>query len=175
LGPNNVRDAIIERLGQITPDDVVSEYTKSLHPWFPIIPHAFQGQLLSSWNEASLDFTILALCIIMLTCAPPSASQEENPSTFKSLYIYAKSWISLIEGFGINSIEVVQARICMALFEAAHGFYPAASISIGAASRAADAINVYPISHMTPFRSSDDAAKRKDAAFLWCAIHILDR
>lgn len=63
----------------------------------------------------------------------------------------------------------------MALFEAAHGFYPAASISIGAASRAADALKVNPTSHTTYFRYSNDAAKTKETTFLWCGIHILDR
>lgn len=171
LGPNNVKNAIIERLAPIAPGDVASEYTKSVHPWFPIVSHAFQRQFPSSWNEASIDFTILALWITMLTSTPPSVLQDEN----KSLYVYAKSWTSLVEGFGINSIEVVQARTFMALFEAAHGLYPAASISIGAASRAADALNVNSVSHMTSFRYSNGAAKTEETTFLWFGIHILDR
>ncbi|KAH8703840.1 hypothetical protein BGW36DRAFT_287451 [Talaromyces proteolyticus] len=176
LTPSQVKDTIIEKLGSISPEEVSSEYTQSIDPWFPIISYTLQGQLPSSWNEASLDFTILCLCIIMLsTNPPPSSEYRDNPSRFKALYLCTKSWISLIEGFGANSLELVQARSLVTLFEVAHGLYPAAYISIAATVRAADALGIHPSSQTSPIHSSSDEAKKQEAVFLWCGIHVLDR
>lgn len=166
----------MERLGSITPDDVFSKYTQSIDPWFPVIPPRLQTQLPSSWTDASLDFTLLCLCIVMLSADPPPSSKvESHPSEFKSWYRCSKNWMALIEGLGINSIEIVLSRLFVSLFEVAHGFCPAAYISIGATARAADALTAHSGVHASPFHSSNDEAERQETILIWCGICILDR
>ena len=63
----------------------------------------------------------------------------------------------------------------MTLFEVAHGYYPAAYISIGTTVRAADALEIHPGTDASPLLSIDDLAKREDTVFTWCGILILDR
>lgn len=89
------------------------------------------------------------------------------------MYLYTKCIIASVEGLGINSSLVVQSRILVTLFEVAHGFYPAAYISIGATVRAADALEIHPGADDWP--SLDDAAKREETVLIWCGVLILDR
>ncbi|KAF9889466.1 hypothetical protein FE257_007369 [Aspergillus nanangensis] len=176
LNPDHIKDIIAEKLGS-APADVFSAYSQSVLPWFPVISHALENQLPPSWNEASLDFTLLALCISLLCTTPlPSPGDGSPPSKFQSTYLHTKSWIAVIEGLGINSPEIVQARILITLFEVAHGFYPAASISIAATVRAADALQVHPWLYASSPSSVSptDEAKEKEAVLIWGAIHILD-
>ncbi|KAI0123778.1 hypothetical protein BJ170DRAFT_687030 [Xylariales sp. AK1849] len=79
------------------------------------------------------------------------------------------------EGLGINSLLIVQSRILVTLFEVAHGFYPAAYISIGATVRAAEALEVHPGADTSPSHSVDDGARREEEVMTWCGILILDR
>lgn len=63
----------------------------------------------------------------------------------------------------------------MTLFEVAHGFYPAAYISLGATVRAADALEVHPVIDISPLHHSNDETKRIETVLTWCGILILDR
>lgn len=179
LTPSNIKDAIVRKLGSVEPNDIVSIYTRTIDPMFPIISIArLQARLTRSWDECSLDLALLSLLIILLDTNPPLSPEDlNNPSDFRTLYLCAKSWISLTEGLGINSIEIVQARLLMTTFESAHGFYPAGYISIGAAIRAADALAVHPQieASTTSHAYSGEEANLTDSISVWCFILVLDR
>ncbi|KAF4631364.1 hypothetical protein G7Y89_g6759 [Cudoniella acicularis] len=175
--PSHLKDAIIQKLGPLTPEDTLSTYRRAIEPWFPIVSISrLRGRLPLTWDEAPLDVALLCLSIILLTTAPPSSLENDNdPSEFKSLYLYTKSSITSTEGLGINSFLIVQSRILVTLFEVAHGFYPAAYISIGATVRAADALKIHLGVDASPSRSLDDEAKREERVLTWSGILILDR
>lgn len=79
----------------------------------------------------TLDLAVLCLAIDLFSIPLPLGPKEEIVgSDFMSLYLCTKGWIVSIEGLGINSLEVVQSRLLITLFEVAHGLYPAAYISI---------------------------------------------
>lgn len=63
----------------------------------------------------------------------------------------------------------------MTLFEVAHGFYPAAYISMGATVRAVDAFEIHPVADASHSDPLPDRAKREETALTWCGILILDR
>jgi len=175
--PSHFKDAIIQKLRPLTPEDTFSAYCRAIEPWFPIVSISrLRSRLSLTWDEAPLDVAILCLSIVLLTTTPPSSPEDENdPSEFKSLYLYTKSSMTSTEGLGINSFLIVQSRILVTLFEVAHGFYPAAYISIGATVRAAEALEVHPGAYVSPSRSFDDGAKREEKVTTWCGILILDR
>ncbi|RDH36051.1 hypothetical protein BDQ94DRAFT_167685 [Aspergillus welwitschiae] len=125
LNSGHIKDAIATKLTS-APSDIFATYIQSIHPWFPIIALTLQDQLPKSWNEASLDYTLLALCISLLCTSPPPSSGDGTLSGLQSTYLHIKSWIAVIEGLGITSLKIVQARTLVTLFEVAHGFYPAA-------------------------------------------------
>lgn len=93
------------------------------------------------------------------------------------MYLSGKSWIALLEGAGLNSIEIVSSRLLTTLFEVVHGFYPAAYLSIAATVRAADALSVYQGQGILISRSSDSLGKKEkeERTKIWCGIMILDR
>ncbi|KAE8452547.1 hypothetical protein EG329_000450 [Mollisiaceae sp. DMI_Dod_QoI] len=175
--PSHIKHAIIQRIRPQKPEDVISTYVRTIYPWFPIISvPRLRSRLPPTWDEAPIEFTLLCLSVFLLSTIPPSSlDDDESPSEFKSLYLCTKSWISLIEGLGVNSSEIVQAKTLVTLFEVAHGFYPAAYVSIGATIRAADALEIHPGEDTSSPNSSCDEAKQEEDASIWCGILILDR
>jgi hypothetical protein len=177
LSPSRLKDAIIQKLGALTPEDTLSVYCRAVEPWFPIVSIAtLRSRIPLTWDEGPLDVALFCLSIILLTTTPPSYPEDDNyPSDFKSFYLYTKSTITSTEGLGINSFLILHSRILVTLFEVAHGFYPAAYISIGATVRAADALEVHPGADNLPPHSLVDGIKRKETVLTWCGILILDR
>ncbi|KAL2832303.1 hypothetical protein BJY01DRAFT_101583 [Aspergillus pseudoustus] len=175
--PGYIKAAIIDKLGPTSPGVLFSKYNQSIHPWFPIFSQNFQDQLPQFWDEASLDCTLLALCIGLLCTSPHSSYPGYGGPQleFQSTYLQAKSWIAEVEGLGINSVKIVQARILITLFEVAHGFYPAAYISIGATVRAANALRIHPCSQSTALPSAANQKGAEETILIECAIRILDR
>jgi hypothetical protein len=165
----HLKEAVIEKLAPFTPDDIFSSYCQEIVPWFPVVSiSTLRNQLPLTWDKAPLDVALLCLSIILFTITPPSSPEDDNnPSDFKLLYFHSKSHITSAEGFGLNSFLLVQSRILVTLFEIAHGFYPAAYISIGATVRSADALEV----HIGP----DKKPTREETALIWCGIFVLDR
>lgn len=93
------------------------------------------------------------------------------------MYLLSKSWLALLEGAALNSIDLVHSRLLTTLFEVVHGFYPAAYLSIAATVRAADALSIYRCQEAPLSHSSDLIGKkeREEYTELWCGIMILDR
>lgn len=173
--PDHIKNSIIQRLGSVEPKEIAPIYSRAIDQWFPIISlPLLQSRLPPSWDGAPLDLTLLCVSITLLT-SPPTSEDHSNPSNFKSLYLCIKSWISLIEGLGINSLLVVQSRILVTLFEIAHGFYPAAYISIGSTVRAADALEVHAGLNSSLATSSKSEGDQADEVTTWCGILVLDR
>jgi hypothetical protein len=175
--PSHVKEAIIQKFGPLTPEDTLSAYCRKIEPWFPIVSISrLRSRIPRTWDEAPLEVALLCLSIILVTTTPPCSPEDEvDPSEFKSLYLYTKSSITSTEGLGLNSFLIVQSRILVTLFEVAHGFYPAAYISIGTTVRAADALEIHPGVDALPSHSLDDEAQREERVLTWCGILILDR
>ncbi|OOF96660.1 hypothetical protein ASPCADRAFT_514912 [Aspergillus carbonarius ITEM 5010] len=174
LSPGHIKDAIVKKLGS-APSDIYSTYTQSIHPWFPILSQTLQDEPLPSWNEAPLDYTLLALCISLLCTSPSSSPEDGMPSKFQAAYLNTKGWIAVIEGLGITSLKIVQARTLVTLFEIAHGFYPAAYISIGTTVRAADALKIHSRLCLPSSPSTADEAEENAVELIRSAIRVLDR
>ncbi|TVY23821.1 hypothetical protein LHYA1_G007573 [Lachnellula hyalina] len=174
---DHLKEAIIQELATITPEDVFLSYCQAIEPWFPVVSVSrLRSRLPPTWDEAPLDFALLCLCILLITATPPSSPEDSNNnSEFKSMYLYIKSNLASIEGLGVNSFLTVQSRILVTLFEVGHGFYPAAYISIGAIIRAADALEIRPWVDASPSASQNEEEQREETTLIWCGILILDR
>jgi hypothetical protein len=187
-GPNNflgsrgftiddLKNAVILKLIPLTPEDTFSLYCRAIVPWFPVLSISRLGSRLpAAWDEASLDVALLCSSIVLLTTTPPSSPEDDNdPSEFKSLYFYTKSYITAAEALGINTFTIVQSRILVTLFEVAHGFYPAAYISVGATVRAADALELHTGPDVVHRQSFGNKPMQEDTILTWCGIIVLDR
>ncbi|KAF1809826.1 hypothetical protein P152DRAFT_516511 [Eremomyces bilateralis CBS 781.70] len=172
---SHLKNAVIHKLGPFTPESAVSAYHQAIEPWFPITSE-LRGRLRPTWDETSLDVTLLCLSILLLTTSPSSTAESDgNTSELETLYLQTKSSLALAEGLGFNSFPIVQSRILTTLFEVSHGFYPAAYISIGATLRAADALEVHPRGDALQPHYSDGAVSHEETILIWCGILVLDR
>lgn len=180
LTPDDVKSSIVQKLESSTPT-LIQLYCDSIETWFPILSTSrIRNEVPSTWEEASVDVALLYLSILLVSTQP---DVDEDPVTgievpspgFTSLYLHTKSCLSLVEGFGVNSFQVIQSRILLTLFEVAHGLYPAAYISIGAAIRALDALDILWGADNLAAESLDDAVKQEYKILTWCGILILDR
>lgn len=175
LTPSNIKFAIIQKLSGIEPNDVAPIYSNTVGMWLPVVSEPRLNALLpATWDDATVESCLLALSIVLLNTSKDHGSKVDTDTNFMSLYLRTKSWVALLEGLGINCLEVVQSRLFITLFECAHGLYPAAYVSIGAAIRAAEAILVSRESHSAN-SGSQSVEEEKEERITWCGIVILDR
>lgn len=174
---NQLRHSIVQSLEPLTPEDILSAYCRAIEPWFPIVACShLRRSLPSTWDSVHLDVALLCLSLLLLTTTPPvSAEDDNNPSKFKSLYLHMKSSLSLAEGLGVHSFLVLQTRTLVALFEAMHGLFPAACISIGATVRAAEAIEYQNGAQGSTSYASMSVQEKRHEALTMYGIIILDR
>ena len=99
---------------------------------------------------------------------PLSEDRCYNEGKFKSLYVLLKTTIAQLEAADINSLEVVQARLLVTLFEVGHGL-SGGYISIAALARAATAIGI------NKTVNAPVSAKCKEELRVWWGIVMLDR
>lgn len=174
---SSLKDAIMQKFGPHIIEESLSAYHREVEPWFPIISiPRLQSRLAQTGEGFPLEVAVLCVSIILLTTPPPPCLDNDNDLVeFKLLYFHVKRLISSTEALGLNSFHIIQSRILVTLYEIAHGLYPAAYLSIGAAISAADALVVYPgVGPQSP-HIPDAETKREDSVLIWCGILVLDR
>ena len=96
----------------------------------------------------------------------PPAKEKTDEST--PLYAFLKTSIAMVEAAGMNTLDVVRARLLVALFEVGHGI-AAALISLAATARAAVSAGINRTSHHVC------SAEREEKVTVWWGIVMLDR
>jgi hypothetical protein len=115
-------------------------YFSTIHAWFPIMNRtSYYSGLSRNSSERSPGFSLLILCIHLLGLSPTNGTLS---SQTQGLYILATGLIACITGADVNSLELLQARALLSLFEVGQGMYTAAHISMGANHRAARGIDL---------------------------------
>lgn len=85
-----------------------------------------------------------------------------------------KSLLAMLEAIEINSLDMLQCRLLLTIFEVGHAIYPAAYVSAGANVRAAMALGADTVlyKHLGPCRLPDQV---EEAQKNWQAIVMVDR
>ncbi|KIM97034.1 hypothetical protein OIDMADRAFT_131616 [Oidiodendron maius Zn] len=174
LTPFDIKTNIITRLSDTDPRKIMTIYSKTIHPWFSIFSQStFYSQHAATWDAASVDFALLCFAIVLLDCSPQQLQGAYTlHSTHRSMYLMSKTWITVLEGAGWNSIDFVKARLLITLFEVSHGFDIAAYFSIANAIRAADALVVFQQQGISQSLAEQDIEEYR---IMWWGIAILDR
>jgi hypothetical protein len=147
-------------------------YFKSIHVWFPILSEISYCERLSTiFDKPCADYSLLSLSMVLITNMPPA---KDALDSFTSLYILVKSSIAIAEATNINSLESVQARLLVSLFEFGHGM-PAAFISIAATVRAAVAIGINQTVKTPCTDVSSTCSKLEEGLRVWWGIVMVDR
>jgi hypothetical protein len=112
----------------------------------------------------------------LLNTIPESGQQLTTlPPDLKLLYLQSKSWMAGLEGQGHSSLDLVQARLLITLFEIGHGLYPAAYVSTGALVRAMDALFLFAELNSALAHSASEQEYQEECKQTWRAILIVDR
>ncbi|KAH8698400.1 hypothetical protein BGW36DRAFT_376008 [Talaromyces proteolyticus] len=151
---------------------VASIYFRDFDSCFPIIDSAqFFEQLSSFWYLHQVEFRLLVLSIYLMTAIP---EEGELSRKAQSLYIFIKSLIGTLDGIGINSVELIQCRLLMTMFELGHGMCRSAYISVGATVRGAAALKLHDEQLETSLDSSHVLKSRETIARVKWAAQLMD-
>lgn len=152
--------------------DTATQYFKSIHIWFPILSElSYYEQLASAFGRPCAQYSLLSLSMMLITTPLPS---KHDLDSFTSLYILVKSSIAIVEAANINSLQIVQARLLVSLFEFGHGI-PAAFISIAATVRAAVAIGLNETIKSPCTNVTAGCSQNEEGLRVWWGIVMLDR
>jgi hypothetical protein len=147
--------------------DHVARYFNTIHTWLPVISQDRYYRWLSSFSDGqNPGFSVLMLSIILISTVPQTSGT--------SLYLSIKSFIGVLEGIGINSLDLLQARLLVTVFEVGHGYLQAGNISIGAVARAA-MVNVPGIKQSVEALDCTEEMGKEEWAQAWCGILVIDR
>jgi hypothetical protein len=189
IAPDLFREAGLEipRLDHGVPDEVVFhlgsnqqirdttakffELTKS---WMPVVNRKRHlAAMLNPLSPCRRPAALLALCTKL--CCLPVLDGEDGDRT--SLYRLAKRFYSEVESTERLSIQVLQAAVCIAIFEISDAIYPAAYLTVGACARygiamGLDKVNKDRMGCCTHAVSWIDI---EESRRVWWGVLILDR
>ncbi|PON22914.1 hypothetical protein TGAM01_v208169 [Trichoderma gamsii] len=160
-----------------TPDEMrrtSNAYFSSIHYRLPIISESrFNQNFPKLFNPSTIDFTTLCLCMKLVHTSPSQQAVGGTDAVSPS-YLIAKSSIGLLEATGFLTLDAIQSRLLLVLYEVGHGIYPAASVSIGSCARLARHAGL-----SRDFWHAQEAAvanpDAEERRRTWWAIHNLDR
>lgn len=145
---------------------LASEYFDRIN-WWPILcKPRFHAQFLNPLSRLRTDGALLIISMRILLRNPLNGDSNSN----HSLYRIAKQFHSEIERSGVGSVQFLQASVLIALYEFAHGIYPAAFLSVGACARLGVAFGFDRMEGQEHNWIEVEERKR-----IWWAIFILDR
>jgi hypothetical protein len=114
----------------------VESYLRGIDPWMPLIPRSYLRKLMSSAEAPQTSGSLLLLACIMLLVDPCSGDDA-----YTSNYVAAKLAFVHVEAAGAFTLQIVQARFLLLLYEFGHGILQAAYVSIDACMRSLDAVS----------------------------------
>lgn len=160
-----------------TPDETrrtSNAYFSSVHYRLPIISEPrFHKNFPRLFTPSGIDFTTLCLCMKLIHTSPFQEAVGETDAKSPN-YLLAKSSIGLLEAAGFVTLDTLQSRLLLVLYEVGHGIYPAASVSIGSCARLARYVGLsrdFWHAQKAAVTTVDAEERRRT----WWAIHNLDR
>lgn len=130
----------------------------------------FYRHLLNPLSQPRTDVALLLLCMrLVLTVVP-----DQTPPSTTVIYLAAKQFCLEIETTGTQSLQALQAKLLISIYELGHAIYPAAYMSIGACARYGISLGIdgRDTPQATPPGDWTDIEERKR---VWWAVLILDR
>jgi hypothetical protein len=163
---NTITENLLRAVGKVSDiRSIAARYFSTIHRWLPIVSESlYYERLPNTFTKPRADINLLSMSIALI-CKIPN---EEDLESMLSLYAVVKSSIAIVEAANINTVETIQSRLLVSLFESGHGM-PAAYISIAATTRAAAAIGINETINEPRSPSCEEGLR------VWWGIVMLDR
>lgn len=157
------------------PPSNVKETTRTfferVHPWLPFLSQQRFHHRFSSTRSHPEDHAFqLIPCVMQLVVTIPAAAEVSSRRSL--LYRKTKQLIALTEAEGPPTLDLVQCRLLLALYEINHGATDEAYMSLGMCSRMGTVLGLHR--HLQQ-PGHDDWALAEEKRRTWWAIIILDR
>lgn len=147
---------------------LVHKYFNTVHLWFPVIDEASYRETLSrSMRKSNAETNLVTLCLALITTTPAGCSILETAAG--PLYSFVKSAIAVLESIQANSLQLVQSRLLVALFELGHGLESSVYLSLATLARAAASLGI----NRTHIGRSSGV--KTEEFNVWWGIVMLDR
>ncbi|PVH84039.1 hypothetical protein DL98DRAFT_585060 [Cadophora sp. DSE1049] len=175
---SSVNIAITEKLALAVGDVsevrlMATKFFNSIQLWFPVLAeNRFYERLPNTFTQPCAKYSLLSLSMALVVSIPVENVTRES---FSSLYMLVKSSIAIVEAANIHSLEVVQSRLLMCLFEVGHAIEPAAFISLGTTARAGVAIGLNRKSDIAGWTGKESYPMTEVGLRVWWGIVMIDR
>jgi hypothetical protein len=154
-------------------EDLVDRYSASVHTWLPFVSMKRLKIALSNPEFVlSSDLALLLLSMKLVLEVPQCAQSARSP-----LYDLTKNYARAAEDRALLSVPMIQANILTAVYEIAHGIYPAAYMSTGHCARLGHAFGLHDAPHALQLVPNNRSAwaKFEERKRVWWAILLIDR
>lgn len=152
-------------------DLIPTQYFSSIDNWCRALSRKRILQKLAVFNPSTdASFALLLLCMKLVVQEPSSGESVTR------LYQSACHFASFLEHAPTLSLELLQARILITVYELGHGIYPAAYLSTGHLVRMGQMMGFHDRKHAAQlFRTPQIWTVREEERRAWWGIFILDR
>jgi hypothetical protein len=146
-------------------DEIGSRYFNGLHLWVPFFcPDQFQRDVVHFCSVPTADFSLLLLCMSLITYDPPQ--DQPPPIGHDTLYLQAKTLFTQSRVSRHPSIHLIQAGIFLSIYEYAHARPDSALESIDICARMA---------YKARINQKPERPGWSEAWNTWWAIRIFER
>jgi hypothetical protein len=171
---NIIREQASKLFGSMAEiEAVATRYFTSVHQWIPMLSRRrFHKRLPVVWGQTRHDFILLLCCMHLITQVP---LESELDNIAPSLYNLVKRLYGLVDSMGFVSVEMVQSKLLIAVFEMAHGLHSVAYMSIGTCARMGVVLGIDKLQRQRVSEPDSNWLQMEEESRTWWAIIITDR
>lgn len=152
--------------------DVAAGYFATIHQWMPMISKKRFYERLELLDVGPCYEVMLLACSMYLIIQVPADADVVNEP--RRIYQVIKHLVASVESADLMSIELVQSKLLVSLFEIGHALYSAAYISIGACARIGIVLGINEKQKQSIHKASA-WTRLEEEKRLWWGIVITDR
>jgi hypothetical protein len=155
---------------------IVSQHFATTQSWMPILSKKkIYHELADERSRYQSDFIILLYCMKLLMWWPAGHDQHTKIDPRTAAYSTATRLLYEAEAAGILTLQLLQAKLLVCLYELGHGIYPAAYLSVGSCARYGTALGIDSTNETPQSHSVPDSMDLEEMRRCWWAVIILDR
>jgi hypothetical protein len=150
---------------------VTVDFFTTIHTFMPIVSKkTFYDLLLNPLLQRRADVAFLCLCMKLVLWIPSDTDSIHHTGDYAAV----KQYLSELEAAGVYTLQVLQGRLLITLFEHGHCVYPAAYMSISASVAHGFALGL-DNQEVTPAMKVLPWVEMEERRRVWWAVIILER
>lgn len=155
---------------------IVSQHFATTQSWMPLLSRKkLYHELATYSSQSQSDFVILLYCMKLLMWWPPEQDRYSTRNGRTAAYSTATRLLHQAESEGTLTLQLLQAKLLVCLYELGHSIYPTAYLSVGACARYGIALGIDKTNEASPTNQATDPIVLEEMRRCWWVVIILDR